>query len=487
MWRLLRIRKDKVMLLAALGLAVCAGFAALGYWYFVSPTWLTVAVGPRDGVEERLMRAYADALVEQNRDIRLRIAPSDGIRESAEALERRKADLAVVRPDVLLPKNGATVAILREEALILVAPEPAPAPAPAKAGDKAKDKTADKTAGKIEDVAGLAKKRLGVVSHHAADSPAIASVLAHYELSPPELTLVPLSRDEAAEAFASKRIDALAFVAAPATKEAGELVRAVAKAAGGKIEIIAVGEADALALKTPALTTVTIPAGSLGGRPKIPDEDAKTLAVSYRLMARTDEDRVVISKVAQYLFQMRSRIAQVAPAIHLMKAPESETATSAALPNHQGAIDYFMREQRTFMDRYGDWIWIALFAGGGFSSAFAWITQLFVRKRRELVDQVLDRVLCILSEARSADTTAKLDDLALEVDGLVTHAVRHARRRTTGTKTMSALIVAIDSARIAIADRRRDLVEEQAAAGEKTVGDKAAGPRLASTGRSVSG
>ncbi|HEX8166666.1 MAG TPA: TAXI family TRAP transporter solute-binding subunit [Beijerinckiaceae bacterium] len=478
MWRLLRIRKDKVMLLAALGLAVCAGLAAAGYWYFVSPTWLTVAVGPRDGAEERLIRAYAEALAAEKRDIRLRVVAYDGVKESAEALRERKADLAVVRPDVLLPPNGATVAILREEAVILAVPEAKPEPKPA---GKGKGKAAEKEPDKPEtvDVDGLAGKRLGVVSHHQADSPAIASVLAHYELAPPDITLVPLSRGEVADAFASKRIDALAFVAAPATREAGELVRAAAKAVDGKVEVIAVGEADALALKTPALTTVTIPAGSLGGRPKIPDEDTKTLAVSYRLMARTDEDRVVISKVAQHLFQMRSRIAQSAPAIHLMKAPETETATSAALPNHQGAIDYFMREQRTFMDRYGDWIWIGLFAGGGLSSAFAWITQLFVRKRRELVDKVLDRVLCILSEARAADTVAKLDDLALEIDGLVTHAVRHARRRTTGTKTMTALIVAIDSARSAIADRRRDLLDDKAAAAEKAAGEKATGPRLA--------
>jgi len=37
------------------------GVFALAYWYFVSPTTLTVAVGPRGGVEERLMRAFAQA------------------------------------------------------------------------------------------------------------------------------------------------------------------------------------------------------------------------------------------------------------------------------------------------------------------------------------------------------------------------------------------------------------------------------------------
>jgi hypothetical protein len=121
MWRFLRIRKDRVILLSAIGLAVCAGLAALGYWYFGSPTRLSVAVGPRDGPEARLIAAYAEALAERRRDIRLRVVAFDDVKSSAAALEQNKTILAVLRPDVLLPVNGSTVAILREEALIVVA------------------------------------------------------------------------------------------------------------------------------------------------------------------------------------------------------------------------------------------------------------------------------------------------------------------------------------------------------------------------------
>lgn len=442
MLRFLRIRKDRVILLAALGLAVCAGLAALGYWWFASPTRLSVAVGPGGGPEAMLVRTYAEALAERKRDIRLRVESVDDVWQSAEALQRGSVDLAVVRPDVLLPPNSATVAILREAALILLAP----------------------AAARIADLAGLERKKLGVVSHHDADQAAIAAVLSHYDLAAPNLTLVPLAADEIADAFASKRIDALAFLAGPTSREAGAIIRAVLAASGGKAAVVPLDDSEALALKNPTLTAAAIPAGSLSGRPRLPAEEVKTVAVSYRLMAPTQADRVTVSKVAQYLFQMRSRIAQGAPAVHLIKAPETETSTSATLPNHQGAVDYFNREQQTFMDRYGDLLWLALFASGGLGSGLAWVAQLFVRKRRELVDQILDRVLCILTEARAATTTAELDGLAVEIDGLVTHAVRHARRRTTGTKTMSALIVAIDSARSAIADRRRDLVNEQRAA-----------------------
>jgi hypothetical protein len=82
---------------------------------------LSVAVGPRDGPEARLIAAYAEALAERRRDIRLRVVAFDDVKSSAAALEQNKTILAVLRPDVLLPVNGSTVAILREEALIVVA------------------------------------------------------------------------------------------------------------------------------------------------------------------------------------------------------------------------------------------------------------------------------------------------------------------------------------------------------------------------------
>ena len=60
----------------------------------------------------------------------------------------------------------------------------------------------------------------------------------------------------------------------------------------------------------PMLTQLKIPPGALSGLPKLPDEEVPTVAVSYRLMARSDLDRGPLSKLTQYLFQMRSRIAQ---------------------------------------------------------------------------------------------------------------------------------------------------------------------------------
>ncbi|MGT2482211.1 hypothetical protein ACU4GR_32905 [Methylobacterium oryzae CBMB20] len=104
-----------------------------------------------------------------------------------------------------------------------------------------------------------------------------------------------------------------------------------------------------------------------------------------------------------------------------MKAPDFDTtvaATSARLPNHPGAVDYFEREQQTFLDRYEDYIYLFAFFGGTIGSCFAWIGQRLARKRRERVDFVLDRLLDIMREVRAATSASGTR--------------RHRRSRPTG-------------------------------------------------------
>ncbi len=191
----------------------------------------------------------------------------------------------------------------------------------------------------------------------------------------------------------------------------------------------------------------------------MPTEDVKTLSVSYRLMARASLDRVPVSRLTEHLFRMRSSIARTNPIVNSLRAPENEGATSSVLPNHRGALDYFNREQLTFIRRYGDWLWLGVFASGSVSSVAAWIVQRSRRRRRERVDLVLHRFSAVLRGARRATSPSDLDRLTREVDTLIATAVQDARLRTTTTRVMSALVLAANAARAAIADRRRELLQ----------------------------
>ena len=158
-----------------------------------------------------------------------------------------------------------------------------------------------------------------------------------------------------------------------------------------------------------------------------------------------------------------------------MKAPEFDTtvaATSARLPNHPGAVDYFEREQQTFLDRYEDYIYLLAFFGGTIGSGVAWVGQRLARQRRQRIDVVLDRLIELMREIRAATTKAELDALAQETDALVADVVRYARERSLDNRTLSALILSIDAAQGAILDGRRRI-------GDAPVHAAPARPRMA--------
>lgn len=442
------LKREWLLVMLALGLAA----AAAAVVYLSRPTTLTVAVGPQDGPESVLIEAYAGALARAREDVRLKVVRYDDVRDSAAALQANKADLAVVRPDVFLPENGLTLAILHDEALVVAASE----------------------AGEIDDFPDLARKRLGIVVRHGADIPFVINLLAFYdfvaagpdleageEVPVGQVALVPLKAGEVTSAIAEKRVDAVAIIASPTSKAALATVRAVEMGLPDrKVGLVAVPDGEAILQRYPELQAVTIPAGTFGGRPKRPAEEVKTVGASYRLMARGTVSRVAVASATQHLFEWRSRLAATAPVAKLMKAPDFDTtvaATSARLPNHPGAVDYFEREQQTFLDRYEDYIYLLAFFGGTIGSAVAWLGQRLARKRRARVDIVLDRLLDVLREVRAATTKADLDALAVEVDDLVADVVRYARERSIDTRTVSALILAVDGVHAAIGDGRRGL------------------------------
>lgn len=425
-------RSETLLLVAAVVLALMG----VAYAFITAPTWLKVAVGPPGSAEERLVHAFAQQLKAQKAGIRLNLVSVPEVKQAAEFLDRGKADLAIVRPDVKVPENGLTLAILRDAATIVVVPSES----------------------EIRDMTGLAGKRLGVVAAHEADPAFVTTILRHFDLEPPNLTLVTVNRENAVSALKEDRIDAIALVAAPTGSLAQNLVREAAQAYGGAISILPVENPDGITHRSPFLGAVTIPEGIWGGRPKQPAHDVKTVGVAYRLMAHSDTDRTTVASLVEYLFQMRTRLAVKTRLANFMRAPEmdsSTSATSAMMPNHPGAVDYFERETQSVMDRWGDWIYLAAFFGSGALSAVAWFFQRMYRRRRDAIDDVLDRLLEILADARRAETVEALDALTSEVDDLFRTAVTHARDGQADSRTTSAVVLALDGARSAIDDRRR--------------------------------
>jgi TRAP-type uncharacterized transport system substrate-binding protein len=420
---------------AALTIAI-GGLTAGAFWFALAPVTLTLAVAA-DGLDEKVMRAFADTLTHRDSDLRIRLRLQQNAGDAAMALQTGRVDLAVVRSDLHYPANAGTVAILRERTLLLVAPE-----------GEASLRT-------------LAIRKVGALAFDSADATTLSAMLAHFELGDIDVVVFD-DRSRAIAALGAGEIGALAVLANIGDRETANLLRDLEQATPKGVAILPVDEAAALAAQFPYLTTTEIPAGAFGGRAPRPAEAVNSVALSFHLAAGFGVDRRYVSKLAELLFGARVRIARTAPSVVHMTAPDTDEATSALLPNHPGAIDYFQREQKTFMDRWGDWIWLGFFGIGGASSALAWLTSVIMRRRRAAVEHVLAQACELLPKVRSAPDLETLGAYALNADQLVLETVAqtqpgHAAAAHANARDLSAMILIVDSVRAAIMERRQEL------------------------------
>lgn len=428
-------RRALLMIAGALAL-VTAAIAAL--YVAAAPTPLKIAVAEKSE-DLRLVEGLRQVLDRERANVRLKVAQVADLKAAADAIEKGEADLAVVRTDVAVPPNGQTVAVMHEDAAIIVAPEPA----------------------KISDMADLAGKRLGIVMRHPADEQLIRTIITRYGFSPTDVMLKPLAPDDVLKQVADHRVDAVALVGPPTDPEIASLVNAIDQITDGTVVIVPVPQADAMAQRSSVLQASKLVAGSFGGLPPRPLEEVKTIAVTYRLIARASLDDSTVAHLTRLIFEMRPRLARTQPLANLIDAPD--TAKSAALPIHPGAANYLDDEEETFLERYSDWIYILMAAGGVLGSVTAALASRFTQRKDERADRLLERLLSILKEARPSGEAEQLDLLSLEVDVIVAESVHYARHSGISPATFHALSLAIEGARSAIAEQR-SIVGKAAAA-----------------------
>lgn len=181
-----------------------------------------------------------------------------------------------------MPPNGLTLAILRDQAMIIASPLP----------------------GGITSFPDLARKRLGIVAHREADRAVLNSLLAYYGLKllteaaagpvPADaVLLVQTEPSDLTAAFATRKVDAVVAIVAPAAAAAQALVASVAAASRThKVAFVSVEDTEAIIERLPRLQEVTMLAGIFGGNPKLPPDEVKTVGSSYRLMATPALSRI---------------------------------------------------------------------------------------------------------------------------------------------------------------------------------------------------
>jgi TRAP transporter TAXI family solute receptor len=421
-----RWRSGWLFALAALAMAGVAGAA---WWFATRPTTLRVAV-VQDGDDLELLTATARILQKEGAPIRLVTVPQKVLNDVGVALESGAADLAVVRSDVDMPASGETVAVLHRNVALLIASTPSG----------------------ITGVPDLANRKVGIVRGLPANERLLDAILAQYEVPAHSVKRELLAPEQVSDAMAMRDVEAV-LVVGPLTGDlVGDAVRAVS-AAGGPPVFVPIPDAEAMALRRPAFEALEVVRGAFGGSPPKPSDALQTVSVTFRLVAHSNLDNPTVSELTRRLFQMRTDLVKAVPAADRIEAPNVDKG--ARLPVHPGSAAYFENEEQTFMERYGDWFYIAAMVFGFGASGFAAVGAR-MRARLHRHAERVEHLLSIVRRAREAETVQILDGLETEADGVFAETLAASSEHTDQAR-LTALSLALEHVRHAISERRRHL------------------------------
>jgi TRAP transporter TAXI family solute receptor len=283
--------KRRFAFVSLAGLMAVLGVAAAAYYFALRPVTLKIAVGPANSDDLKVVQTLAQAFNNQrNSQIKLRPLPTDGAVASAQALAEGKADLAIIRGDLEVPKNAQAVATLRKNVAVLWVTPPV----------KVRGKKAPP---KITKIAQLAGHRIGVIGRTQANVNLLKVILQQYGVDPNKVEVIQFPANEAAEAIRNQKADAYLAVGPANSKITTDAILASSRD-GGTPTVLAIDLADAIAQNHPAYEAANIPAGSFGS---VPEDEVKTINFAHHIVARKGLSESTVAAFTRQLFSIGRR------------------------------------------------------------------------------------------------------------------------------------------------------------------------------------
>jgi len=433
-------RRSIVFVIVA-GLLAIIGAMAAGYYFAMRPVTMRIAVGPANSDDLRAVQALSQAFAQTHSQIRLRPAPTEGAAASAQMLADGKADLAIIRGDLNVPKNAQAVATLRKNIVVLWVPP----------GVKGK-----KGGSKISKIAQLTGKRVGVIGRTPANVDLLKVILHQYAVDANKVTVVQFPTGEAADAIRSQKADAW-LAAGPVNSKITTEAIAASTHDGRAPTFLAIDSAEAIAQNHPMYESTEIPAGAFGGSPDRPEEEVKTISFSHHIVARKDLSETTVAALTRQLFAVRQTVLAEFPLAAKIETPDTDK--DAFIPVHPGAAAFVDGEEKTFLDRYSDYIWWGLMALSAMGSVGAWFAGYLKKDERSNNSTLRERLLEMIAAARRTDSLEELDHLQSEADEILRDTLHCFDDGAIEEGALTSFNIALEQFHHAVADRKSLLMQ----------------------------
>jgi len=311
----------------------------------------------------------------------------------------------VVRADEEIPNGAGAVAILRKNVVVLWAPSGAP-----RKGSKKDAKS------KIKEIGDLEGHRVGVIGRTPVNVTLLRVILKESGVNPDKVTVSQFSITQTAEMVRDPSIDAFMAVGPLDSRITIEAITNTARLRG-EPTFLAIDVSEALAHKHPLYESEEIPGSSFTSSPARPDDTVETVGVNHLIVAPKSLSDTTVGAFARALFTVRPTLAKEIPGAAKIEKPDTDK--DAAIPAHPGAAAYIDGNERTFLDRYSDYIWGAVLLLSVLGSGSAWLRHYFKRDERRLNTEHRDKLLAAIAQVRKIDSIEELDVLQREADDIL--------------------------------------------------------------------
>jgi TRAP-type uncharacterized transport system substrate-binding protein len=352
-----------------------------------------VAVGSIDGEAAKAMSAIAGELVSTNAPVRLKVIDSGTALEAANAFSAGKVDLAVVRGDVGDLSQAQAVVVVSHMVVLIIAPP----------------------GSSIDSMDNLKGQTVGVVGG-VANAKIVDALTKEYDLASAKVAFKNLALTDVRQAVQSKQVSAL-LVTIPLAEKYLSLVRGFFQLDHKKVPVlIPIESAAAIAEAERAFESFDVPKGTLRGSPPVPEDDLTTLRTSLYLVAQKKLGADLVTSLTQAIMSARRNLLREQPIFAQITAPSTDQ--DAYLPLHPGAAAVYNSTTQSFMDEYGNWIYLTPMILGGMATVFA-AAWKFLGIGPFANDGPLDALYALVRRIRKANTEAELGTIEDEIDEIL--------------------------------------------------------------------
>jgi TRAP-type uncharacterized transport system substrate-binding protein len=364
------------------------------------------------------MSAIASRLVSTNAAVRLKVIDTGTVLGAANAFSAGKADLAVVRGDVGDLSQAQAVVVVSRVVVLIVTPP----------------------GSTIDSMDKLKSRRVGVVSGDANKK--IVDVLSKEYGYDREKVFKDIALPDVRRAIEAKEVNALLIVIPLAEKYLSLLRGFFQQSAKSSPVLIEIDSAGAIAEAERAYESFDVPKGTLRGAPPNPEDDLTTLRASLYLVANKKLGSDLIATLTQTIMQVRRELLAEQPIFAQITTPSTDA--DAYLPLHPGAAAFYNGTQQSFMDEYGNWIYLTPMILGGAATILATAWK-FLGLGSPKSEGPLDSLYALGRRIRKSGTEAELLDIEEEIDGIL---------RAQRAKSASGDESAVDDATLNVAAHR---------------------------------